>query len=309
MAETNAKTVAVTGTAFSKGGSILVWDSFESRTEGASLVGVRPEIAVGDWESPYNFNPDITNIYTTEQAYAGDQSYVQHIVSDNTGGPLGAEWKQPMVLNFGDTHPAHRVYLSFFHRYHREGDHARQVKMPRLSKLETYNEPAEVGLTHQDASGAGIFYGNYGEVAQEWTEHADVVDEWHRFEMTGDVLEGYGRYDRDLILEAEVFPPPLDSTPVGRLATTNVHQMNEDTSGVYDYFFDNLYLSDTWARVEIGNAATWDGCTARTVLPFTSWSDTRIDVTFDLDFVGFDGPYFLFVVNDEGTPSEGHPIS
>ena len=66
-----------------------------------------------------------------------------------------------------------------------------------------------------------------------------------------------------------------------------------------DMYIDDIYISDTRARVEIGNASTWSACTVREIQIPTSWSSTQI--AFTVNQGGFaNGTYYVYVVDDDG---------
>lgn len=44
------------------------------------------------------------------------------------------------------------------------------------------------------------------------------------------------------------------------------------------YFIDDAYIDNTWSRVALGNAATYEACTVREIQPSRSWSATSITV-------------------------------
>jgi hypothetical protein len=72
---------------------------------------------------------------------------------------------------------------------------------------------------------------------------------------------------------------------------------------------DDYYISDSQARVEIGNASTWSSCTQREIQVPTSWGDSSI--TIDVQEGGFSsltGKY-LYVVDSSGDVSDGYEIT
>ncbi len=73
-------------------------------------------------------------------------------------------------------------------------------------------------------------------------------------------------------------------------------------------FLDDIYLDNTWARVEIGDNATYEACTHREIQIPTEWSPTQIKVTVNQGSFGYEDAY-LFVVDSDGTPSTGVPVT
>jgi hypothetical protein len=64
---------------------------------------------------------------------------------------------------------------------------------------------------------------------------------------------------------------------------------------------DEIYLDSTQARVEIGNAATWSGCTKRSPQPATAWADGSITVTLNKGDMSTGEAAYAFVVKTDGT--------
>lgn len=75
-------------------------------------------------------------------------------------------------------------------------------------------------------------------------------------------------------------------------------------------YFDDVYLSRSWARVEIGNNAEYSACTRREIQVPVSWSQDSIQ--FVANRGGFlpGEPLYLFVVDPDGRIStSGRPIN
>ncbi|MBM4131478.1 LamG domain-containing protein, partial [bacterium] len=78
------------------------------------------------------------------------------------------------------------------------------------------------------------------------------------------------------------------------------------TQTIYNWF-DNVYIDNTPARVEIGNAATYASCTKREIQIPSDWSATSITVTVNTGTLT--GNNYLFVIDEEGVASNGYPIT
>jgi hypothetical protein len=66
-------------------------------------------------------------------------------------------------------------------------------------------------------------------------------------------------------------------------------------------WIDELWIDSTQARVEIGNAATWNACTKRSPQPATAWSNTSITVTLNKGDQTAGQTAYAFVVTTDGT--------
>jgi len=73
---------------------------------------------------------------------------------------------------------------------------------------------------------------------------------------------------------------------------------------------DDVYVDTTWARVMIGDAATWSGCTRKEIQIPSAWSDTSITATFNQGAFSTGASAWLYVVDSAGTVnSAGFPIT
>lgn len=66
-----------------------------------------------------------------------------------------------------------------------------------------------------------------------------------------------------------------------------------------DMYYDDIYISNTQARVEIGNAETWDGCTHREIQIPVEWSDGSIKVKLNKGSFTSEKAY-LYIVDNQG---------
>jgi hypothetical protein len=75
------------------------------------------------------------------------------------------------------------------------------------------------------------------------------------------------------------------------------------------YYFDDMYIDSTWARVMIGNAPTFDACTHREPLIPTAWSSSSITAYFNQGSFPNGQPVYVFVVDADGNASPGKAIT
>ncbi len=74
-------------------------------------------------------------------------------------------------------------------------------------------------------------------------------------------------------------------------------------------YWDDVYVSQTRARVELGNNSVFANCTVREIQEVTSWSDTSIGVTFNQGNFAASTTAYLFVVDQDGTASGGYEVT
>jgi len=74
-------------------------------------------------------------------------------------------------------------------------------------------------------------------------------------------------------------------------------------------YLDDVYMDDTWSRVMIGNASTFNACTHREPLIPTEWSNTSITAYFNQGSFPNGSKVYLFVVDSNGNASPGKEIA
>ena len=90
----------------------------------------------------------------------------------------------------------------------------------------------------------------------------------------------------------------------------DIMRIGEYNLGNYYCEFDDVYYDFSRARVEIGDASSYEGCTIREIQPPTSWSDTSITITVNQGSFADGENVYLFVVDADGIPSAGNgPIT
>jgi hypothetical protein len=76
-----------------------------------------------------------------------------------------------------------------------------------------------------------------------------------------------------------------------------------------DWFWSEVYIDTTQARVEIGNASTWDACTHREIQIPKTWSDSAITATVNQGTFKNGEAAYVFVVDANGNVSPGKQIT
>jgi hypothetical protein len=72
---------------------------------------------------------------------------------------------------------------------------------------------------------------------------------------------------------------PLEQLRIGHYwATDGVPEWPYENEGA-DVFIDDVYFDRSWARVEVGNAPTYEAATHREIQLVTAWSDTAVTFT------------------------------
>lgn len=70
-------------------------------------------------------------------------------------------------------------------------------------------------------------------------------------------------------------------------------------------YYDDIYIDNSWARIEIGNAASYDDCTHREIQVPSAWSDNSVTFTANSGSFSPGQTVFVFAINEAGEASQG----
>lgn len=74
----------------------------------------------------------------------------------------------------------------------------------------------------------------------------------------------------------------------------------ETDDGPNSFYIDDAIIQDDWARVEIGNAATYDNCTHRETQSDFSWTSTQVKFNLNLGTFNFGDSMYLYITDTNG---------
>jgi len=94
--------------------------------------------------------------------------------------------------------------------------------------------------------------------------------------------------------------PNATTTPKFGYYLTNIDSQNHRVTT----FWDDIYIDDSWARVEIGDAASYETCTHREMQPLASWSETGLSFKLNVGSLDVDEASYLYVVDPDGLVNE-----
>jgi hypothetical protein len=75
-----------------------------------------------------------------------------------------------------------------------------------------------------------------------------------------------------------------------------------------DFFIDDVYIDNSWARVELGNALNYSECTIRETQIPTEWDDGTIEVVTNLGSLASSPNMYLFVTDADGNTTPGYLV-
>jgi len=117
-------------------------------------------------------------------------------------------------------------------------------------------------------------------------------------------MDGQLQWSRDRWVSAD-FSGDGRSIDIGNLLSAGATNSPNENS----FNYDEVYYDFTRARIEIGDAPTWDECSVRELQIPISWTDTTITLAVNQGVFANGASGFLYVVGTDGSVnSRGYPI-
>ncbi len=101
---------------------------------------------------------------------------------------------------------------------------------------------------------------------------------------------------------------PVKATGGPYLNTIKLGFHSEHADGGYSYW-DDIYIDNSWSRIEIGDASVYDQCTHREMQVPTSWSESSLTAKINTGSFERGATAYIFVVDSSGNPSDGYQIT
>ncbi|MCB1182868.1 hypothetical protein KDM41_05500 [bacterium] len=153
-----------------------------------------------------------------------------------------------------------------------------------------------------------------------WRNYSDDVTKgsWHLFqfeyqESSLNNFDGHMRwwFDGKLILNRTDVRTRTSAEPSSMRPNTvgwyNSHSANAD--GNDHFYLDDVYISPTWARVELGNASSYSACTRREIQLPVSWGTSSVTVNVNAGAFNAGDNAWVYVVRDDGTVVNGGQVT
>jgi len=292
----------------------LKYDDFDSGIPGQVLdEGPSPGwnlwAAISPPDDPYAYYPKYS---TNESRFPGDVCALQAF-GDTPDGYLGN-------CSLGLTNVTSRqLYVHGYTIHHRspngEATGARNVKIWQrcvgawgypTTRWDVYPMNGS-GHLYSQACASGVADAN------QWGIGMPEPDNWFRVEIYHDrgtssapeIMEVY----QDLQLRRSFSNPGQPDCGQDRLYLMSYHSDLDDNGAWMDWYWSEIYIDVTRARVEIGNAPTWDACTHREIQIPTAWQGGQLSFTANLNTFTPDSQVYLYVVNADGEVNQsGHGL-
>lgn len=300
---THGQNVTVSGSAFGSRPTAapLRSDDFEAGTVGANITG-------------WNITSTISSMLPEYAAVArtgtpGSKSALQAFGNGNYNSGIGVSG-----------HTTKKWYVSGWVKGSTSGSPSRNVKLVSFRGA-NLSDP-EGRLDQYPNTNSGHIYTadcNGTKTQDSWAISGTLIindGNWHRFEAwidLGTPNGGDGLYQvwKDTVTWGGVLSGTMITSDCSFAEVHVQHYYATDTGTqpTANYWWDELYIDTSRARVEIGNASTWAASTHRELQTTSAWSSTS--ATFKLNRGSFapGSSVYLFVVDDSGAASAGYPIT
>lgn len=300
----NGRTISITGIEF--GAKVpaapLKWDNFDSGVPGTEIQGWQIDSAKSQYLPKYS-----TEVTRTP----GSQSLYQHYMDGNYGC---AVYIYPLP-------DFQKLYVSGWWYNEVGGAPSRNVKLINLSGGQGYSNVAQpqnrTDLYPINPNGHLYATTPDGEEIGDYSLRGDLhSNEWMRIERFVDVGtinggDGVSWIKRNLQDWAGITGTLYsDQSKYTLLLIT--HYFAQDTGTPRPWmksFWDELYVDTTPARVEIGDAPTWNACSHREIQVPYAWDNTNISFIVNRGTFPAGSEAYLYVVDENGVDSGvGFPI-
>ncbi|MFH1586797.1 MAG: hypothetical protein ABID38_03000 [Candidatus Diapherotrites archaeon] len=279
----------------------LIWDNFESGILGEDLSLTGWEVAT---------TADFFPVYSDLEVYAGNLSGRAFIDGVTTGGSRSAARKYLTTL----TSNIDEIYTSHYLHVNHISGIPTNMKFLRVVN-EYYSTAPDIGSSSGDGENRGFWTDNC-QVGTSRFASASVPKgegKWQREEIFGalsTVGVGDGTkaawIDNSLKYYDDGFPSRMPGCE-GRYYESlwlPFYAGSTVDSVVVEYYYDDVYIDTTQARVEICSGSNWHTRTDCAIQIPSAWSNNSITFTANTGRLNTSGPAYLYVVDETGIVNE-----
>jgi hypothetical protein len=297
--------IYIYGSNFSNNGNEIPhkFDDFESGTLGTSLSN-------GGWKTWASLSPNPTNsppVYTQVRSHSGNQCGYADISDDGD------------CLAYIDNFDSNIIYMSHWLYFVIHGD-PRTVKAYRPNSgdgkdlLHAYPQIKDQEI-HKSSHRLTIEKNSGDSNSSTSLESPTKLDagRWYRVEYYYEHSEpgfanGLVQYWKDLNQEVDYIGITRNAGVTAKFETILLPFFSGNGGGI-EFWYDDVYISKTQARVEIGDSESWYTNTHREIQNPIAWSNSAIEVKFNRGTFNIGTKVYLFVVDNDGNVNiNGFPI-
>lgn len=307
---TSGSTITITGSNFGPGGQLITWDDFEGGANGDAIHSVEPVIGP-TWT---NMVPSNMVRYSNERSLSGSLS-------------AKVSWDAYSIAAFGWTNrgPFRTVYMTFW-RYHDPSSPVLQVTDNH--KLAYFYGPDAAGELNQwlpfmiPAGTQGwasqlqnrpgrIYYWNgptYSQTNYNWGRWETYIAYETTVEADNGYVEDWYNCVRYVSAGNQNLCDVAGGNAVDDIRIGHMYQGYEAMDYIRSYY-DDVYISTSRARVELGNAPVFTNCTQREILIPESWESGTITARLHYSRFAGGSQAYVFVVDENGVASPGRAVT
>lgn len=311
----DGQSITISGSSFGAGPNVLVFDDFEGGSNGSQISTGAGSAKVGQWDG-LNGSGSGLPTYSTSQKVSGSKA----VHMSNAGGV----WYNELVKNI----PAqNQVFMSWWMWI--DTFPMNTASMGNWKVMWLMNS----GTTDYDlyapaywSSGSGIYGSNYlGNSCGGYGDYSIpkmTTGAWKRTwqfvdaSSSGKYIQSWELTSSGVVQDATSANSASSCWFNGAESFAKVYingYMGVYDSTVSNAYFDDLYIAygpNAMARVEIGNASTYNACTNLTMVTPTSWGASSITATVRQGSFGSSAAAYLYVVDATGTANaNGYPVT
>lgn len=315
------QTIVISGSGFGANNMRVEWLGGSSGAIESGAVGSDfKDISRSGWAEDL-----FPGVFDTSRVYSGKNSLLFDSAAMGNDGRFG------MHYDTGSNFP--ELYTSYVTYFDNMGVSNGQWKMIRYNYTNSVMDTNTPNILLSNWSGApgdmytifnGTATGSEGDRSIFMSNTLPPANGWYRFEAYIRPSSQAGASDGELWVRTTRIS---DGAQVGYGRYANVRTYSSGESKRYRYvtfqnyqgngfgstgtkvWMDDLYISQTQARVEICNAATWTACTKKDIQPPSAWADNRITVKVNKGGLGSLSGAYLYVVDGTGAVnSAGYPL-
>jgi hypothetical protein len=301
----DGESVTISGSSFGSHALNIEWigDDIESTTTGNSPT-------VSGWI----FTTNVNQVVATDQYHSGSKSLKAFIPGTAGGGDTSGSirYDSGASITAGDTY-----YVTWWVRYNVGIDGSGyQWKMFRVNYQNDISDdaPQWVMFNWDYENQFSMRYGpTSGDGNNMYPSYPTSYNTWYRMEaVINTAAEGSTSGSWTIIrhLPSTGISSSSDSGLTYASGVTDRHRwflwqnyIGNSGGNLTVWTDDNYVQVGTQARVELGDASTWDACTFRDVQVPTAWSSSSITITVNQGAFADSETAYVYVVDADGNPS------
>ncbi len=312
----NGQSITITGSSFGSGPNVILFDDFSQGTSGSTISLTGPEVG-----SYYSLEGAPKPVYSSAQSHHSPNSLYCY-TTGSTGSPDNWACRTNIALTSGT-----QVFVSWW--MYISGTMSENFKTMWAEQGLDNSTSGDLSGPVWGISGAQYGTGVYGSNALDfadwginggptltagtWTRFWHLLDSTTaNYILTWQIVPGKG-----VVQVSSAAAGPYSGggwyggTPWTYLQIPAYEgDSNANTQATY---IADLYVAtgpNAMARVEIGNASTYNACTNLTIVTPTAWNASSITATVRQGSFGSSGSAYLYVLDATGTPNaNGYPVS